>query len=82
MDSVVIVALITAGTTLLGAGITGVAGLALIRHRLTSVEKKLDEHNGYAKMYAEAHEDIAIMRVDIQYLKESMSDLRERSKAS
>ena len=80
METEVLVALISVLGTLCGSAVAAISGLALIRHRLANVEKKLDEHNGYAKMYAEAHEDIAIMRVDIQYLKESMTELKERSK--
>ena len=78
METEVIVALIAVFGTLVGSGITAISGLALIRHRLTSVEKKLDEHNGYAQMYASAHEDIAIIKVDLQYLKEKVNDISER----
>lgn len=76
MDSNIITALITAG----GMGLTALSGLQLIRHRLTNVEKKLDEHNGYAKLFAEAHEDIAVMKTDIGYLKEDIKEIKERGK--
>lgn len=78
MDTQIVVALIAMIGTVIGSGITAISGLAIIRHRLNSVEKKLDEHNGYAKMYAEAHEDIAIIKVDLQYLKEKVNDISER----
>lgn len=74
MDSAVLSALITAG----GMALTALSGISLIRHRLANVEKKLDEHNGYAKMFAEAHEDIAVMKNDIQYLKEDVKQIKER----
>ncbi len=73
MDSNVLVALITTG----GMAVTGLSGLSLIKHRLSNVEKKLDEHNGYAKMFAEAHEDIAVMKNDISYLKDSVKEMKE-----
>lgn len=76
MDSTVITALITAG----GMALTALSGISLIRHRLTNVEKKLDEHNGYAKLFAEAHEDIAVMKNDIQYLKEDVKEIKERGR--
>lgn len=79
METEVLVALIAVLGTLVGSGITAISGLTLIRHRLTNVEKKLDEHNGYAKMYAEAHEDIAIIKVDLQYVKETIHEMKERS---
>lgn len=73
MDSTVIAALISAG----GMGLTALSGIALIKHRLSSVEKKLDEHNGYAKMFAQAHEDIAVMKNDIQYMKDTIKEIKE-----
>lgn len=76
MDSEIIVALITAG----GMGATALSGISLIRHRLTNVEKKLDEHNGYAKLYAQSHEDIAVIKTDLKYLKEDVKELKEREK--
>lgn len=81
MDTQITIALIAVFGTLAGSGITAISGLALIRHRLTNVEKKLDEHNGYARMYAETHEDIAIMKVDMQYLKEKVNNIDERGRA-
>ena len=48
--------------------------------RLDSIERKLDEHNGYAKMFAEVKTSIvaidkaqALMQKDIEYLKKSKS---------
>lgn len=38
--------------------------------RLKSVEKKLDEHNGYAARFAEIGTDIAVIKNDIMTLKE------------
>ena len=36
--------------------------------RLANVEKKLDEHNGYAQKFGEVSIEIAEMRKDIQYI--------------
>ena len=36
--------------------------------RLQSVERKLDEHNGYAKRFAEIQTDIAVIKNDIKNL--------------
>lgn len=80
MDTQITVALIAMVGTVLGSGITAISGLALIRHRLSNVEKKLDEHNGYAQMYASAHEDIALIKQDLSYLKEKVNDINERGK--
>lgn len=41
---------------------------ARLEDRLKSVEKKLDEHNGYASRFAEIQTDIAVIRNDIKTL--------------
>jgi len=45
---------------------------ALIEYRLQQVETKLEEHNNYAKMYADTHESIMVMQKDIEHIKEKM----------
>lgn len=37
--------------------------------RLTTIEKKLDEHNGYAKKIGEMSSDIAVIKKEIEYLR-------------
>jgi len=37
--------------------------------RLQSVEKKLDEHNGYAKKFEDIGKDIAVIKVKLETLK-------------
>ena len=37
--------------------------------RLQSVEKKLDEHNGYAKKFEDISKDIAVIKVKLETLK-------------
>lgn len=41
---------------------------ARLEDRLKSVEKKLDEHNGYAARFAEIQTDIAVIKNDIKTL--------------
>ena len=36
--------------------------------RLSVIEKKIDEHNGYAKMFAAVQTDIAVIKNDIKTL--------------
>ena len=41
---------------------------ARLEDRLKSVEKKLDEHNGYASKFGEISVDIAVIKNEIQNL--------------
>lgn len=41
---------------------------ARLDDRLAGVEKRLDEHNGYAKKFAEISTDIAVIKNDIETL--------------
>ena len=41
---------------------------ARLDDRLAGVEKRLDEHNGYAKRFAEISTDIAVIKNDIKTL--------------
>ena len=41
---------------------------ARLEDRLKSVEKKLDEHNGYASRFATIQTDIAVIKNDIKNL--------------
>ena len=41
---------------------------ARIDDRLKSIEKKLDEHNGYAERFGEIQNDIAVIKNDIKTL--------------
>lgn len=42
---------------------------ALLDQRLESIDKKLDEHNGYAKRFEEVAVSLAEMRTEIKNLK-------------
>lgn len=72
MDTQVIIALISLAGMVISAIISAVVSNKLIEHRLKALEKKVDEHNGYAKMFAESHETTALMQKDIQYIKEKL----------
>lgn len=39
--------------------------------KLKDIENKLDEHNGYAKMFSELKDSIIAMQTDIKWIKES-----------
>jgi hypothetical protein len=41
---------------------------ARLDDRLSGVERRLDEHNGYAKRFAEISTDIAVIKNDIKTL--------------
>lgn len=71
MDSNVLVALISLVGIIISGIISAIVSNKLIEHRLESLEKKVDEHNGYAKMFAQEHEAIALIQKDISYLKEN-----------
>lgn len=66
--------------TAIGALIAGLASIvsaivmnrkttALMQYRLEQVEKKLDSHNGYAKMFSESADRIAKIETDIAVIK-------------
>lgn len=44
--------------------------------RLDEIDKKLDEHNGYAKLYRDTASDIRVMKNDIQNLKEEIKNVQ------
>ena len=42
---------------------------ALLDYRMSLVEHKLDEHNGYASRFSEIEKAIVAMQKDIEYIK-------------
>lgn len=42
---------------------------ALLEYRMSKVEQKLDEHNGYAKMFSETSHEISEIRQDVAVIK-------------
>lgn len=72
--------------TALGAFLAGVGGIVssvllhrktmvLLEYRMNQVEKKLDAHNGYAKMFAENSANLAKIETDIAVIKTSIKYL-------
>ena len=75
--------------TAIGAFVLGIASvisaimlnrktMALLEYRMERVEKKLDSHNGYAKMFtetsgqiAEIQKDVAVIKTRLEYIEEA-----------
>ena len=51
--------------------------MALLEYRMNQVEKKLDAHNGYAKMFSETSGQIGKMQTDIAVIKTSLEFIRK-----
>lgn len=82
MSDTVLVALITGACAVIGQwlisrkqnqdrAISEAVRDAKLEDRLKSVERKLDEHNGYAEKINEICRDIAVIKNDIKNLKEA-----------
>lgn len=74
--------------TAIGAFIVGLASIlsaillhrkttALLEYRMGQVEKKLDSHNGYAKLFSETSAQISEMRTDIEVIKNTLSFIQK-----
>lgn len=46
----------------------------LLEYRMGSVEKKLDEHNSYAKRFEEIEKTMVAMQKDVSFLRERMEE--------
>lgn len=51
--------------------------VVLLEYRMAQVEKKLDSHNGYARLFSETSSEISEMRTDIQVIKNDLSWIRK-----
>ena len=80
MSDAVLVALITAGAAVLSNwlitrssrekdSVTRAQKEQETQDRLKSIEKKIDEHNGYAKKFEEIAKAIVEIKTEIQHLK-------------
>lgn len=78
--------------TAIGALIAGLASIvsaivmnrkttALMQYRLEQVEKKLDSHNGYAKMFSESADQIAKIETDIAVIKTALEFIQKEVKS-
>lgn len=54
---------------------------ALMQYRLEQVEKKLDSHNGYAKMFSESADKIAKIETDIAVIKTALEFIQKEVKS-
>ena len=71
MSDVIVVAIITGICSVVGQWLISREREIRMDERLKSVEKKLDEHNGYAKKFEAIQIDIAKISTEIQNIKES-----------
>lgn len=77
MSESVLVALISLAGIVLSGVISAVVSSSLVKYRLEQLEKKVDEHNGYAKKFAETSKLIAVLQTDVSYL---AREIREKMK--
>lgn len=70
MSDVIIVAIITGVCSVLGQWLISREREVRLDERLKSVEKKLDEHNGYAKKFESIQIDIAKISTKIETMEE------------
>ena len=84
MDTGIIIAIIAG----IGGTLSGLAAIlsaillnrktmALLEYRMVEVEKKLDSHNGYAKMFSETSTQIGKMQTDIAVIKTSLQYIQK-----
>ena len=76
--------------TAIGALVVGIASIisaillnrktvALLEYRMGQVEKKLDSHNGYAKLFSETASEISKMQTDIAVIKTEIEYIRKEA---
>lgn len=51
--------------------------MALLEYRMSKVEKKLDEHNGYARLFNETADKISKIETDVAVVKTSVKYLEK-----
>lgn len=89
MDTEIIIALIMG----IGGTLSGLAAIlsavllnrktvALLEYRMGQVEKKLDSHNGYAKLFSETASEISKMQTDIAVIKTEIEFIRKEAEKS
>ena len=71
VSDIVIVAVITGLFSVVGQWLISREREIRLDERLKSVEKKLDEHNGYAARFSEIGTDIAVIKNELKNLKEA-----------
>lgn len=84
MSTEIIIAIIMG----IGGTLSGLAGIisaillnrktmALLEYRMAQVERKLDTHNGYARLFSETTAQIAEMRTDIEVIKNTLTFIQK-----
>ena len=71
-SEVIVVAIITGFCSVLGQWLISREREIRLDERLKSVEKKLDEHNGYASKFETIQIDIAKISTEIKNIKEAI----------
>ena len=46
-----------------------------LKREIIEMKKRLDSHNGYAEKFAESSKDTALMKKDIEYIKDQIKNL-------
>lgn len=74
-------ALVAAAGGILSAILLHSKTTALLEQRLKQVEGKLDDHNGYAKMFAETttkiaqiEKDVAVIKTALEYIQKEVDE--------
>jgi len=63
---------------IIGAIASVLTSASLVNWRLKKLEEKVDKHNGYSDKFASMTTDIAVMKNDLNYIKNAIAKL-ERS---
>lgn len=61
---------------LIGAVASVLSSATLVNWRIKKLEEKVDIHNGWGEKFSSYATDIALIQKDIQYIKESIKELK------
>lgn len=62
---------------IIGAIASVLASASLVNWRLKKLEEKVDKHNGYSDKIASITTDIAVMKTDINYIKNAIARMEK-----
>lgn len=62
---------------IIGAIGSVLASASLVNWRLKKLEEKVDKHNGYSDKIASITTDIAVMKTDINYIKNAIARMEK-----
>jgi len=63
---------------ILGVIASMIGSASLINWRLKQLESRVDSHNNYAMKFSECTTDIKLIQQDIDYIKQSIAELKEK----